>query len=198
MENRYIRCPYCGSVNYNKDEVIYCRNCHNKIGSKVEANLHTAWAMLVTAVIFYIIANIYPILVIDKFGVTSQNTIIGGVIALWDEGSYPIALIIFFASVFVPLLKFFLILYILTNYKKPKKGSKKVDQAKLYHFTEIIGPWSMIDVFVVSILATVVHFGNIKITAGIGATAFVLMVFFTMLSAMSIDIRLIKEGASGN
>jgi len=197
-DKKYIRCPYCESVNIDNGDVLYCRNCKNKIGDKKETSLHTSWAMLVTAIIFYIIANLYPILVINKFGITSENTIIGGVIALWEEGSYPISIIIFTASVFVPLLKFILILYILLNYNKPQKGSRKIDQAKLYHITEVIGPWSMIDVFVVAILAGVVHMSSVKITAGVGATAFVLMVFFTMLSAMAIDIRLIKEDTSGN
>ena len=197
-EDSYIRCPYCESVNKDSGKVIYCRTCKNRISGRKEINLHNSWAMLVTAMIFYLIANIYPILVISKFGVTSDNTIIGGVIALWEEGSYPISAIIFTASVFVPLLKFFLILYILTNYKKPQKGSRRVDQAKLYHITEVIGPWSMVDVFVVAILAGVVHMNSVKITAGVGATAFVLMVFFTMLSAMSIDIRLMREGRDGD
>jgi len=189
----FIRCPYCESVNLNSDGDIYCRVCKNKIGDEPNRSLSTAWALLITAMIFYIIANTYPILEITKFGHTSGNTIIGGVIALWEEGSYPIAIIIFLASVFVPLLKFILIIYILINSKKRVKGSKKVDQAKLYHITEIIGPWSMVDIFVVAILASVVHMGSVKITAGVGATAFVLMVFFTMLSAMAIDERLIKE-----
>ena len=198
VDKNYIRCPYCESVNIDNGDVLYCRNCKNRIGDKKEVSLQTSWAMLITAMIFYVIANFYPILVINKFGITSENTIIGGVIALWEEGSYPIAIIIFTASVFVPLLKFILILYILINYKKPQKGSKRIDQAKLYHITEIIGPWSMVDVFVVAILAGVVHMSSVKITAGVGATAFVLMVFFTMLSAMAIDIRLIKEDKSGN
>ena len=198
-QEEYIRCPYCESVNKSSGgKALYCRTCKNRISGKKEINLNNSWAMLITAMIFYVIANIYPILVISKFGVTSSNTIIGGVIALWEEGSYPIALIIFIASVFVPLLKFFLILYILTNYKKPQKGSRKVDQAKLYHITEVIGPWSMVDVFVVAILAGVVHMNSVKITAGVGATAFVLMVFFTMLSAMSIDIRLMREDRDGD
>ncbi len=198
-QEEYIRCPYCESVNKaNSGKALYCRTCKNRISGKKEINLNNSWAMLITAMIFYVIANIYPILVISKFGVTSSNTIIGGAIALWEEGSYPIAIIIFMASVFVPLLKFFLILYILTNYKKPQKGSRRVDQAKLYHITEVIGPWSMVDVFVVAILAGVVHMNSVKITAGVGATAFVLMVFFTMLSAMSIDIRLMREDSNGN
>ena len=86
-----------------------------------------------------------------------------------------------------------MILYILLNYHKPQSGTKKIDQSKLYHITEVIGPWSMVDVFVVSILVSVVQMNSVKILAGVGATAFVLMVFFTMLSAMAIDIRLMKE-----
>jgi paraquat-inducible protein A len=192
-DDNLISCPYCQSVNRADSEVVYCRNCKNRISGRKEVNLHTAWAMLITAMIFYVIANIYPILIVDKFHHQSANTIIGGVIALWEEGSYPIAIIIFIASVFVPLLKFILILYILLNYHKPQSGSKKVDQVKLYHLTEVIGPWSMVDVFVVSILVSVVHMNSVKILAGVGATAFVLMVFFTMLSAMAIDIRLMRE-----
>ena len=193
-DKKFIRCPYCESVNLNKSEDnLHCRNCKSKILTKQKVSLHTAWAMLITAMIFYVIANVYPILEFNKFGQISSNTIIGGVIALWEEGSYPIAVIIFLASVFVPLLKFILIIYILVNYKKPSQNSKKIDKIKLYHITEFIGPWSMIDVFVVAILASVVNMNSVKIIAGMGATAFVLMVFFTMLSAMAIDIRLIKE-----
>ena len=191
--DKYIRCPYCESVNLDDREVVYCRNCKNRISGKKEINLQNAWALLMAAIIFYIIANINPILIVVKFGVVTENTIFGGVLALWEEGNYPIAIIIFLASIFVPLLKFILILYILLNYKKPSQGSKKVDQMRLYHITEIIGPWSMVDIFVVAILSGVIHMSNIKIVAGMGATAFVLMVLLTMLSAMSIDVRLIKE-----
>jgi len=199
MKKNYnlIDCPYCESVNKIDSKVVYCRNCKNRISGYKEINLHTSWAMLFTAITAYVIANIYPILVIDKFNNLLANTIIDGIIDLWKEGFYPIAIIIFFASIFVPLLKFILISYILLNYHKPQSSSKKVDQVKLYHLTEIIGPWSMIDVFVVSILVSVVNMNSVKILAGVGATAFVLMVFFTMLSAMAIDIRLIKEESYG-
>ena len=194
---KYIRCPYCESVNKADSNIVHCRNCNNIISGKKEVNLHNAWAFLIAAIIFYFIANLNPILVLVKFGTITENTIYSGVIALWDEGNYPIAVIIFLASIFVPLLKFILILYILLNHHKPSKGSSEVDQMKLYHITEIIGPWSMIDIFVVAILSALVHMNNIKIVAGMGATAFVLMVLFTMLSALSIDIRLIKEGKNG-
>jgi len=197
-KDKLISCPYCESVNIDNKKNLYCRNCKGKITSCEKESLSSAWAMLLTAMVFYVIANIYPILEIEKLGHITQNTIIGGVIALWEEGSYPIAVIIFVASVFIPLLKFILILYILINYKKPQIGSKKVDQEKLYHFTEFIGPWSMVDVFVVAILAGVVNMHSVQIYAGVGATAFVLMVFFTMLSTLSIDHRIIKENRYGN
>ena len=195
-----ISCPYCESVNEISDENrdLYCRSCKSKIISKKEASLSIAWAMLFTSIILYIIANIYPILEFTKFGVVSKNTIIGGVIALWEEGSEPIAIIIFLFSVFTPLLKFILVIYILTNYKKQFRGSKIKDQAKLHHFTEIIGPWSMVDIFVVAILVGVLHLNSVKVSAGVGATAFVLMVIFTMLSTMSIDTRLLKERKNGS
>ena len=198
-DNTLISCPYCGSVNEVKvDTNIYCHNCKSKIASKTDISLNIAWSMLITAMIFYVLANIYPILEFNKFGVSHSNTIIGGVLALWEEGSYPIAIIIFLASVFVPFLKFVLIIYILINSKRPLKGSKKVSQAKLYHFTHIIGPWSMIDIFVVAILVGVLHLNSIKVSAGVGATSFVLMVFFTMLSTIAIDARLIKEREDGD
>ncbi len=197
-EEKYIRCPYCESVNESKGDIVYCRNCKNRISGKKEINLQNAWALLIAAMLFYLIANLNPILVVVKFGVLSESTIMEGVVSLWEEGNYPIAAIIFIASIFVPLLKFILILYILINYKKPTGGSRRVDQAKLYHITEVIGPWSMIDIFVVAILTGIVHMHNVKIVAGVGATAFVLMVLLTMLSAMSIDIRLIKEGKDGD
>jgi len=117
-----IRCPYCESVNEVTNGVIHCRNCKNIINKRTNTTLNTSWAMLITAMVFYIIANLYPILIISKFGVASENTIIGGVIVLWEEGSYPIAIIIFLASVFTPLMKFFLILYILTNYRNRRNG----------------------------------------------------------------------------
>jgi len=101
-------------------------------------------------------------------------------------------LIILIASVFVPILKFVLLLYLLISVHYPVSESKAL-RHKLYYLTEMIGPWSMIDVFVVSILVGLVKFDTFTILAGPGATAFVLMVFFTMLAALSFDPRLIRE-----
>jgi paraquat-inducible protein A len=142
--------------------------------------------------ILYIPANLYPILITKQFGVQTESTILGGIIHLWEVGSYPIALIILVASVFVPLLKFIFILYLLIS-TKYNVNSSRVDKHKLFYITEAIGPWSMIDVFVVIILSVLIHFSGVQVSPGSGATSFALMVFFTMLSALSFDTKLIKK-----
>jgi paraquat-inducible protein A len=189
-EDKFIRCHICEAVNLDKRGEIYCRRCGEKIYTFEYISFHKTIAFLITAIIFYFPANLYPILVTKQFGVIKQSTILGGVMHLWEAGSYPIALIILFASVFVPILKFIFIIYLLLS-TKYKLGSSISDKHKLFYITEVIGSWSMIDVFVVAILSVVIHFSAVSIIPGKGATAFALMVFFTMLSALSFDTRLI-------
>jgi paraquat-inducible protein A len=112
---------------------------------------------------------------------------------LWEQGSYPVALIIFFASILIPVLKFLVLIYLLISVKYPLGKDKRVNKHKLYFMTEAVGPWSMIDVFVVAILAALIHLANIEIIAGTAATAFAISVFFTLLAAHAFDERLIKE-----
>ncbi len=192
-DSRFIRCHTCEAVNYDDgEEELFCRRCHCKIHQPLYISYHKTWAYLITAIILYIPANLYPILITKKFGIEKASTILGGIIHLWEAGSYPIALIILVASVFVPLLKFIFILYLLIS-TKYNLHSSKVDKHKLFYITEAIGPWSMIDVFVVIILSVLIHFSGVQIFPGVGATAFALMVFFTMLSALSFDTKLIKK-----
>jgi len=188
----FIRCHICETVNYNDDKNVLCRRCHGHIYNSLRISFHKTLAFLITAIILYIPANIYPILISKQFGIHSESTILGGIMHLWEAGSYPIALIILVASVFVPLLKFILIIYLLIT-SKYKSYSSKLDKHKLFYITEAIGPWSMVDVFVVIILSVLIHFSGIQIYPGAGATAFALMVFFTMLSALSFDTRLITN-----
>ncbi len=192
-DSRFIRCHTCEAVNYDDgEEELLCRRCHCQIHQPLYISYHKTWAYLITAIILYIPANLYPILITKKFGIEKASTILGGIIHLWEAGSYPIALIILVASVFVPLLKFIFILYLLIS-TKYNLHSSKVDKHKLFYITEAIGPWSMIDVFVVIILSVLIHFSGVQIFPGVGATAFALMVFFTMLSALSFDTKLIKK-----
>ena len=132
-------------------------------------------------------------LITKQFGATQGSTILGGVVMLWEHGSYPIAAIIFFASIVIPVMKFLVLIYLLISVKYPIGKDKKVNKHKLYYMTEAVGPWSMIDVFVVAILAALIHLANVEIVAGTAATAFATSVFFTLLAAHAFDERIIKE-----
>jgi len=190
--SKYIRCPICEAVNIDTEKEIHCRRCRQRIYHDKGYSYQQSLAYLITAMILFIPANLYPMLSTNTLGEKTTNTIIGGIMVLWEHGSYPIALIILFASVFVPILKFILISYLLLS-AKYGKGSQRVDKQKLFYITEIIGPWSMIDVFVVAILAALVQLSLVQIEPGAATTAFAAMVFFTLMSALTFDTRLIWE-----
>jgi paraquat-inducible protein A len=192
-EKDLLRCPTCEAVNINKGKNNTCRRCGTHIYKHHRFRTEKSWAYLITAIIAYIPANLYPMLITNQFGHSEGSTILGGVILLWEHHSYPIALIIFFASIIIPLLKFLILIYLLISVKYPLGKDKKINKHKLFYFTEIIGPWSMIDVFVVAILAALIHMVNIQIIAGTAATAFALSVFFTLLAAHAFDEQLIQD-----
>ncbi len=192
-EEDLLRCPTCEAVNIDKGKNNTCRRCGSVIYKHTHFKTEKSWAYLITAMVAYVPANIYPMLVTKQFGSTEGSTILEGVIYLWKHGSYPIAAIIFFASIMIPIAKFLILIYLLISVKYPLGKDKKVNKHKLYYMTEVIGPWSMIDVFVVAILAALIHMSNIEIVAGTAATAFAISVFFTLLAAHSFDERLIRE-----
>ncbi len=192
-EDELLRCPICEAVNIDKGKENECRRCGSSIYKHQTFQTEKSWAYLITAIIAYIPANLYPMLITKQFGATEGSTILGGVIMLWEHGSYPIAAIIFFASIVIPVLKFLILFYLLISVKYPLGKDKKANKHKLYYMTEVVGPWSMIDVFVVAILAALIHLANVEIVAGTAATAFAISVFFTLLAAHAFDVRLIKE-----
>lgn len=152
--------------------------------------IHRTWALLVTAIILYIPANLLPIMYIHAINGSSGHTIMGGVIDLWKEGSWDIALVVFIASVFVPMLKLFAlgILVWLTQKRSP---SNLKQRTRIYTMVEFVGQWSMLDVFVVILLAALGKFGNLlDISPGAGAAAFGAVVVLTMIAAMGFDPRL--------
>ena len=192
-EDKLIRCPVCDAVNIDKGKENSCRRCGSAIYHHKKFSTEKSWAYLITALIAYIPANLYPMLVTSAFGSREGSTILGGVVLLWEMGSYPVAVIIFIASIMIPISKFLILFYLLISVKYPLGKDKKVNKHKLYYFTEVIGPWSMIDVFVVAILAALIHLSNVEILAGTAATAFAISVFFTLLAAHAFDETLIKD-----
>lgn len=191
-EEKLIRCPVCDAVNIDKGKKNICRRCDSAIHHHKHFSTEKSWAFLITAIVAYIPANLYPMLVTNAFGTKDASTIIGGVVLLWELKSYPVAAIIFFASIMIPVLKFLILIYLLISVKYPLGKDKKVNKHKLYTMTEIVGPWSMIDVFVVAILAALIHLSSVEILAGTAATAFAISVFFTLLAAHAFDETLIQ------
>lgn len=129
----------------------------------------------------------------EFFGQETPNTIIGGVISLWESGSYPVALIILLASVIVPVAKIVILAWLNYSVHRQKTTSRKT-RIRYYRITEAIGRWSMIDVFVVAVLVALIQMGNtMSIFPGQAALAFCAVVFVTMVAAMTFDSRLIWQ-----
>jgi paraquat-inducible protein A len=154
-------------------------------------SIQTTWALLFTSILLYIPANILPIMHTSTLGRNEPSTILGGVILLWEMGSYPIAVIIFIASVFVPVAKIVILCWL--NYSvQSQQIHANSERIFWYRVTEFVGRWSMIDVFVVAVLVSLIQLGNImSILPGHAALAFCGLVICTMLAAMSFDSRLI-------
>ncbi len=156
-------------------------------------SIQRTWALLFTAVLLYIPANALPIMHTELFGSDEPNTIMGGVISLWQSGSYPIAGVIFGASIVIPIAKL-VILARLTYAVQYHELTRPDRQIRYYRFIEFIGRWSMIDVFVVAILVALIQLGStLSIYPGPAALAFCALVFVTMLAAMTFDTRLIWQ-----
>jgi paraquat-inducible protein A len=167
-------------INTNKDDPI-----------SHALSVQKTWALLLTAVILYIPANMFPIMTTHFFGQDQPSTIIGGVILLWKSGSYPIAVIVFVASVIIPVAKIIVLAWL--NYSVQKQSDRlSLQRVKLYRMAEFVGRWSMIDVFVVIILASLIQLGpTMSITPGTATLAFSGLVIVTMLAAMSFEPQLI-------
>jgi len=152
-------------------------------------HLSRTWALLIAAAILYVPANVYPVMHMQGLTGTSSPTILGGVVQLWDLGSWDLALIVFVASVMVPLTKL-LALALLAWSCRRGSAETLVPRTRMYRMVEFIGQWSMLDVYVVILLAALADFAGLtQISAGMGAAAFGLVVILTMLAALSFDPR---------
>ena len=193
-------CPTCHQVvsfssGDKRDEVAYCPRCGSEVHLRKSDSLEITLALLLTSIIFYIPANLFPMMHVHTFAGTQSDTILSGVIYFIESGSYFIGIVIFIASVLVPVAKIIILLYLVYSVKVKKPTAKKSRQ-KLYLLTELVGRWSMVDVYVVSIMIALVHFGGLtQIEAGLGALFFLLVVIATMLAAMSFDSRLIWDNS---
>lgn len=195
-------CHVCGQVQALPDRPAHARDAHSCVRCDATVHLrkpdHLArtWALLVAAAILYIPANLLPVMSISSLLGDSEHTILGGVVELWDGGSWDIALIVFVASVVVPLTKLLALMVLLVSVQRRSARNLRA-RTRMYELVEFIGQWSMLDVFVVIVLAALADFqGLMQISAGTGAAAFGLVVILTMLAAMSFDPRRVWDHAA--
>lgn len=181
-------CSCCTAI-LPADEPV-CPRCSTKGYVRRRNSLQWTLALLVTSIMLYLPANILPIMVTDLLGSKMPSTILAGVILLWSEGSYPVAAVIFLASIMVPTLKMIAIAWLCWD----AKGHGKRDSERMhliYEVVEFVGRWSMIDVFVIAVLSALVRMGGLmSIYPAMGALMFALVVIMTMFSAMTFDPRL--------
>ncbi|HVT37086.1 MAG TPA: paraquat-inducible protein A [Nevskiaceae bacterium] len=170
-----------------------CPRCGARLHARKPDSLTRSWAMLITAAILYIPANLLPMMDTTNILEQRSDTIVSGVIQLWDIGSWDLAIIVFTASVLVPLMKI-LVLGLLLYSVQRRSHWDPLERARLYRFIEFIGRWSMLDIFVVALLISLVNFDRFgEVRAGPGSIAFGAVVVLTMLSSLSFDPRLIWD-----
>ena len=170
-----------------------CQRCGARLHHRKTDSLGRAWALLIGAVILYIPANLLPIMTVISLGKGHPDTILSGVKTLIAAGMWPVALLVFFASITVPVLKMTGLVYLLVS---TRRGSlkRRRDRTVMYRLIEAVGRWSMVDVFMISILVALVSLGGLAtIEPGLGAAAFSAVVVLTMLASLAFDPRLIWD-----
>jgi paraquat-inducible protein A len=186
-------CHSCGHANRTLGHLHHCERCGAPIHALKPNSFARTWAFLLAALIFYVPANLLPVMNTSMLGSGADSTIITGVLEFWEAGAWDIASIIFIASIGVPAIKFGALTLLLITAQRRSDWARR-ERSKLFRFVELVGYWSMLDVLVVALVASLVKFealGNIEPRAGI--LFFGMVVVFTMLAAMSFDPRLIWQ-----
>lgn len=188
-----IRCHDCGYLVPIAKKLHQCPRCDGRLHARSPHSIERTTALLLSAYFLYIPANIFPIMTVTKFGIGVPHTIAGGIIELIHSNMIPIAILVLVASIVVPLLKLLGIsLLLLCVHFRWQVQAKR--WSLTYRIIAFIGRWSMLDIFMISILVALVDLGGIaQIIAGPAATAFASVVVLTMFAANSFDPRLIWD-----
>jgi paraquat-inducible protein A len=191
-----VGCETCGLVSVPRPEDPRCPRCESVLHERKPDSVARTWALVIAAALLYIPANYYPVLTVMQLGAGQPSTILGGVEELVTARQYPLALLVFFASVAVPMLKLVGLSIMLITIQTGRSGWLR-DRTRLYHIVRFIGRWSMIDIFMESLLGALVAFGSvITIQPGVGALAFCGVVILTMFAAETFDPRLMWDAAA--
>ena len=173
-----------------------CLRCASPLHARKPDSVARTWALVIAAAILYIPANYYPVLTVMQLGAGQPSTILGGVEELVTARQYPLAVLVFFASIAVPMMKLIGLSVMLITIQTGRSGWLR-DRTRLYHIVRFIGRWSMIDIFMEALLGALVAFGSVvTIEPGAGALAFCGVVILTMFAAETFDPRLMWDAAA--
>ncbi|MCG8911411.1 MULTISPECIES: paraquat-inducible protein A [Pseudomonas] len=189
-----VVCGECHQLNRREeDDETHCSRCGAVVHERRPNSIIRTWALLITAAILYIPANLLPIMTVNFLGNGMPATIMEGVVELINADMVPIAAVVFVASILVPTFKLVGLALLLYSVQR-RQPLSALQRNVMYRFIEWIGRWSMLDIFVIAILVTLVSFGNLaSIEANLGAAAFASVVVLTMLAAVTFDPRLIWD-----
>lgn len=189
----FNRCHDCGYLSKQANKNSHCPLCGGRLHPRLPRSLQRTTALLLSAFCLYFPANIFPIMTVTRLGVGEPHTILGGIIALINGNMVPIAMLVLVASILVPLLKLLGISLLLLNVHYRWQGHAK-KWTILYRIIAFVGRWSMLDIFMISILVSLVDMGGVaQVIAGPAATAFAAVVVLTMLAAKNFDPRLLWD-----
>jgi paraquat-inducible protein A len=196
-------CEGCGLVCVPAESAGRCPRCGSAVHERKPGSIVRTWSFVIAAAILYIPANVYPVLTVIQLGAGEPSTILGGVEELLASQMYPLALLVFFASILVPLFKLIGLsaMLLTTQFAGPDSGAAMLlrERTRLYYVVAWIGRWSMVDIFMESLLGALVQFGRaVTIEPGIGAVAFCAVVFITIFAAEAFDPRLMWDAAARN
>jgi len=190
-----VNCHTCGWLSNEDENHSHCIRCTTPLHYRKPNSVENTWALLFAATVLLIPANLYPILTVIRFGQGAPSTILSGVLHLIEDGLWGLAMIIFVASIVVPVTKLLVLSFLLLTVQY-KSNWRPGDRTLLYRVTEVIGAWSMVDIFLVGLLSSLVSLDALStIEPGIGASYFAAAVMLTIFAAQSFDSRLIWDNA---
>jgi len=194
LQSGLWHCHTCALLVEQHEHADLCPRCHDHLHARKPDSLARTWALLAAAVMMLLPANILPVMTVIRFGQGEPSTILAGVEHLIFAGMWPLGLIVFFASIMVPVSKLLALLYLLLSVQL-RSHWRPADRTRLYRMTEMIGSWSMVDIFIIGILTSLVSLDALStIRPGVAASYFAAAVVLTMLAAQSFDPRLIWDG----
>jgi paraquat-inducible protein A len=195
MQLGLLSCHACGQLARPaaSAHALCCPRCGAGLHERKPASVSRSWALLVAAMILYVPANLLPMMKTSSLFGSQSDTIMSGVVYFWTSGSWYLALIIFFASIVVPLLKMIALMLLLVSVQRRSRW-QQAQRARLYRLVEFVGRWSMLDIYVVAVIVALVQLKALAtIEPGAGAAAFGAVVVLTMFAAMAFDPRLIWD-----